>query len=74
MKLIPGDRFNEHFGATTEPLKNELISSVDGNEWKSERSTLQGFGRAMELRPAGQAGSSESRTRVSLPFSIGTRH
>jgi U3 small nucleolar RNA-associated protein 25 len=74
MKLISGDRFNEHFGATTELLKSELISSVDGNEWKSERSTLQGFGRAMELRPAGQAGSSESRTRVSLPFSIGTRH
>jgi hypothetical protein len=68
MKLILGDRFNEHFGATTELLKSELISSVDGNEWKSERFTLQGFGRAMELRLAGQAGSSESRTRVILPF------
>jgi len=68
MELMSGDRFNEHCGATTELLKSELIRSVDGNEWKSERTTLHGFGRAMELRPAGQAGSSESRTRVRFTF------
>jgi U3 small nucleolar RNA-associated protein 25 len=68
---VAGDRFNEHFGAAPELLTSDLISSVDGNEWKSERMSLQGFGRAMELRPSGQAGSSESRTRVSLfPCSV----
>lgn len=42
-----------------------MISAVDGNEWKTERTTLQGFGRAVELRPASQSSSSESKTRVS---------
>jgi hypothetical protein len=46
-------------------LKPTTITSVGGNEWKTERVMLKGFGRAVELLPSGQSTTStESKTRV----------
>jgi len=71
MTLI-ADHFNVHFGVSPPLLSSESIASVSEHDWATSRSTLQGFGRAVELVPAKRAddaaaaSGSGHRTRVRL--------
>lgn len=65
------DLFNIHFSAAPPILTSEALSSAEGNQWKSERKSLKGFGRVVELTPEESAfGFVENqKTRVStLPL------
>ncbi|WVO21378.1 uncharacterized protein IAS62_002686 [Cryptococcus decagattii] len=48
---LTSDLFNIHFSATPPILTPEALSSAEGNQWKSERKNLKGFGRVVELTP-----------------------
>ncbi|OCF31541.1 U3 small nucleolar RNA-associated protein 25 [Kwoniella heveanensis BCC8398] len=66
------DLFNVHFGATPPILTPEALAAAEENQWKSERKTLKGFGRVVELQAgnggsgssAGSSSSGELKTRI----------
>lgn len=67
------DLFNIHFSAAPPILTPEALSSAEGNQWKSERKNLKGFGRVVELTPEQSTFgfAEEQKTRVStLPHFV----
>ncbi|KAK8854697.1 hypothetical protein IAR55_003436 [Kwoniella newhampshirensis] len=53
------DLFNVHFGISPPILSSESVTAAENNQWKAERKTLKGFGRAVELSP-GLAGTTSA--------------
>ncbi|WWD19158.1 hypothetical protein CI109_103616 [Kwoniella shandongensis] len=53
------DLFNVHFGVSPPILSSDSVTAAESNQWKAERKTLKGFGRAVELS-AGLTGSTAS--------------
>lgn len=67
------DLFNIHFSAAPPILTPEALSSAEGNQWKSGRKNLKGFGRVVELTPEQSTFgfAEEQKTRVStLPHFV----
>ncbi|ODN90832.1 U3 small nucleolar RNA-associated protein 25 [Cryptococcus wingfieldii CBS 7118] len=58
------DLFNLHFGAEPSALTPESVKAAEANQWKSERKTLKGFGRAVEITPEGAVASGDVKTRI----------
>nr|ODN94411.1 U3 small nucleolar RNA-associated protein 25 [Cryptococcus depauperatus CBS 7855] len=52
------DLFNSHFGPSPPLLTAKALASVESGQWKSERSTLKGYGRVMECVPEGTLSTS----------------
>ncbi|OXG76614.1 U3 small nucleolar RNA-associated protein 25 [Cryptococcus neoformans Gb118] len=50
-EAITSDLFNLHFSAAPPILTSDALSSAEGNQWKSERKSLKGFGKVVELTP-----------------------